>query len=70
MNTYTAHVRADRSPVLVQEGWSWGAAVFGPFWLLAQRAWIPGLLFLALTLLAWFALGDGVRDALDPTLQL
>ena len=52
MRIYTAHLKADRLPVLVAEGWSWGAALFGPFWLLAQKAWIPGLIVLALSVLA------------------
>jgi hypothetical protein len=33
--------------VLVREGFSWGALLFGPFWLLSHRAWIPGVLALA-----------------------
>lgn len=32
--------------MLVREGFSWGALVFGPFWLLAHRAWIAGVLAL------------------------
>ena len=47
MRTYTAHVEALRPPVLIPEGWSWGAAIFGPLWLLAHRAWIPAALWLA-----------------------
>ncbi len=43
MTSWTAHLRYGREPVLVREGWSWGAALFGPFWLLAQRAWIPAV---------------------------
>jgi hypothetical protein len=30
--------------VLVREGFSWGALLFGPVWLLARRAWIPAAL--------------------------
>ena len=52
MNVYTAHLRVDSLPILVREGWSWGAAVFGPFWLLAKRAWIPAIVLFALTLAA------------------
>ena len=52
MKTYTAHLKQNRLPVLVAEGWSWGAAIFGPFWLLAQRAWIPAIIVLALSLLS------------------
>ena len=50
MNIYTAHLKAGRVPVLVREGWSWGAALLGPIWLFLQRAWIPALVMLALTL--------------------
>jgi hypothetical protein len=46
MKLYTAHTRARRAPVLVREGFSWGALIFGPFWLLAHRAWIAGVLTL------------------------
>jgi len=49
MSIYTAHTRAGRPPVLVREGFSWGAFVFGPFWLLGHRAWIAGVL----ALVAW-----------------
>jgi hypothetical protein len=44
---YTAHTRPDAEPVLVREGFSWGAAVFGALWLLAHRAWIAGVLVFA-----------------------
>ena len=30
--------------MLVREGFSWGALLFGPIWLLVQRAWIPAAL--------------------------
>ena len=46
MRIYTAHTSDDAAPVLVREGFSWGAFLFGPFWLFAQRAWIAGLLVL------------------------
>lgn len=52
MNVYTVHLRHDSMPVLVREGWSWGAAVFGPLWLLTKRAWIPAIILLAGTLAA------------------
>ena len=52
MRTYTAHLKPVRRPVLVREGWSWGAALFGPIWLLAHRAWIPALIWLAAWMLA------------------
>jgi ABC-type dipeptide/oligopeptide/nickel transport system permease subunit len=51
---------------------SWGQMI-GLYQGYIQTSWhltlFPALV-LALTLLAWFALGDGVRDALDPTLRV
>ena len=52
MKSYTAHTKPDCPPVVLLEGWSWGAAVFGPFWLLLHRAWIPAVPFGAAALLA------------------
>jgi hypothetical protein len=46
VRTWTVHLRPGTAPVLVAEAFSWGAAVFGPFWLLVHRAWIPGVLVL------------------------
>jgi hypothetical protein len=40
VKTYTALLKADAEPVLVREGFAWGALIFGPFWLAAHRAWI------------------------------
>ncbi len=48
MRIYTAHIRPERPPVLVREGFSWGALAFGPLWLLAQRAWIPAAIYVAI----------------------
>jgi ABC-type dipeptide/oligopeptide/nickel transport system permease subunit len=51
---------------------SWGQMI-GLYQGYIQTSWhltlFPALI-LAFTLLAWFALGDGVRDALDPTIRL
>jgi hypothetical protein len=44
---FTTHLRGPAPPVLVPEGFSIWAALFGPFWLLAHRAWIPACLLLA-----------------------
>ncbi len=44
MKIWTAHTRPDSPPILVKEGFSWGAFLFGPIWLLAQRAWIAAVL--------------------------
>jgi hypothetical protein len=40
MHAYTLHAGPGRPPTLVREGFSWGAFVFAPLWLLANRAWI------------------------------
>jgi hypothetical protein len=52
MRIYTVHLRAGRPPVLVREGLAWWALLFGPFWLLAHRAWIPGVLGLCASIAA------------------
>ena len=63
---YTAHLRPARPPVLVREGWSWGAALFGPFWLLAHRAWVPGVIVLSVVVLGLLLLSP----ALQPVMAL
>lgn len=47
MKTWTAHLHDAKPPVLLKEGFSWGAFVFGPLWLAAHGAWIPAALALA-----------------------
>ena len=47
MIVYTSHVKPNHLPVLVREGFSWGAAIFGWIWLLFEGAWVPALLVLA-----------------------
>jgi hypothetical protein len=44
---YAALLKADAEPVLVREGFSWGALILGPFWLAAHRAWIAAAISLA-----------------------
>jgi hypothetical protein len=51
VRVFTSHLKPGEAPVLVREGFSWGAAVFGWLWLLWQRAWIPAALVFALMLL-------------------
>ncbi len=46
MRIYTAHTHPTRAPVLVREGFSWGAAIFGPLWLFFHRAWLAAVLVL------------------------
>jgi hypothetical protein len=48
MRIYTAHTAPRRAPVLVREGFAWGAFVFGPLWLLARGLWVAGGLALCL----------------------
>ena len=48
MRLYSAHLKANAEPVLIREGFSWGALIFGPLWLAIHRAWIAaGLSFAA-----------------------
>jgi hypothetical protein len=59
MATFIVHVppegaAASEKVVFVREGFSYPAFLFGPFWLLWKRAWIPAALWaLLLALLAW-----------------
>lgn len=46
MRIWTVHLRDGRKPILIREGWAWGAFLFRGLWLLAQRAWIPGILWI------------------------
>jgi hypothetical protein len=66
MNLFTSHTRpngpADEPPVLVREGFSWGACIFGALWLVAWRAWLPALLTFAVAVLVG-ALGRAVESA-------
>ncbi len=58
MRVFSAHTRAASAPVLVAERFSWGAAIFGPLWLFAHRAWIAGIVALLAALLASLAPPD------------
>lgn len=51
MTIYTAMLKPDAEPVLVKEGFSWGALFLGPFWLAAHRAWIAAAVVLAAEIL-------------------
>jgi O-antigen ligase len=46
VRTWTVHLRPGTGPLLVPEAFAWGAALFGPLWLLFHRAWIPAVLTL------------------------
>ena len=56
MKTWLAYLRAGRSPVLLRDGFSLWAFLFGPLWLLLHAAWIPALLLLAANLVLSVAL--------------
>ncbi len=64
MRFWTAHIRSGRPPVLVPEGFSWGALVFGPIWLAVHRAWIAAVLTLAATVLIIALAKGGAATAL------
>ncbi len=64
MKFYTAHIRSGAAPVLVRDGFSWGALCFGPLWLAAHRAWIAAALTLAATVLIIVSTGGGAAAAL------
>ena len=47
MKVWTVHARPGAAPLLVRDGFSWGALLFGPLWLSWHRAWIPAALTIA-----------------------
>ncbi len=53
MRVWTAHTGPRGAPLLVREGFSWTALLFGPLWLLAHRVWDTALLAAALSLALW-----------------
>lgn len=66
MKTFTAHLRAHTSPVLVAEGFSFGAFLFGWIWLALHRAWVAAILDLA----AWVILLLLVQGPWQPVLAV
>lgn len=66
MKIWTAHLKSDAAPVLVREGFSLGAFLFGPLWLAAHRAWVPAAFVLA----AWVAIGALTTDGTGAALSL
>lgn len=64
MRAFTLHAAPGHPPRLIREGFSWGAFIFAPFWLLRHGVWL-GLLayaagFAAVAALAppgWHGLG-------------
>ena len=49
MTVFTSHLQPGKTPVLVREGFSIWAAVFGWVWLLFHRAWIAAVLTFAVS---------------------
>ena len=50
MKIWTAHEKPNAEPVLVREGFSSGALLFGPIWLAIHRAWLPAAAVVVLTI--------------------
>jgi hypothetical protein len=67
---WTAHVRQDAAPVLVREGFSWGALFFGPLWLAVHRAWIAAILAVVADVLILSLATDGISAVLMAGLVL
>jgi len=67
---WTAHIRTNTAPVLVREGFSWGALLFGPLWLVAHRVWIPAVLTAVCIVLILFLAQGGTASALVLTLMV
>jgi hypothetical protein len=61
---WTVHIRSGRTPVLVREGFSWGALLFGPIWLAVHRVWVAAVLTLAATIVIVVLARDGTATAL------
>lgn len=53
-------MRQGAVPVLVREGFSWGALLFGPLWLAGHRAWTPAVLTLVAGFLIVALTPDGI----------
>ncbi|WP_284947647.1 DUF2628 domain-containing protein [Acidisoma cladoniae] len=69
MRIYTAHTRPDRAPRLVREGFSLGAFLFGPIWLLAHRAWLAAVLDIA-AIVVLLALGRALPGSAIPAVLM
>lgn len=77
MHVWTVHVPpltdsmgrpSRRAPVLLREGFSWGAFLFGPFWLAANRLWLAAALWFVAAAAAVFLASVGGAPAV-PALQ-
>ena len=70
MKFWTAHVQQGAAPVLVREGFSWGALLFGPLWFAAHRAWIAATLTVVADVLILSLATDGIAAVLMAGLVL
>jgi hypothetical protein len=72
---YTAYVRhggldPDRDVVLVKEGFSWPAFVFGPLWALARRLWLAAAVFALILVGSEMMMRAFVRDETAMTILM
>jgi hypothetical protein len=55
MRVYTVHVppfsHREIDPVLIKEGFSWPAFLFGPLWMLIHRLWLAFVVLVVVTLI-------------------
>ena len=75
MKIFTAHLRLAQlppgaPPVLVKEGFAWGALLFGGLWLLARRAWVPGAIAIACAVLIGALVPAPARGILEAALAV
>ena len=70
MKVWTVHLKDDAAPVLVREGFNFGALLFGPIWLAAHRAWLPAVFAFAASLAIGATTVDGARAVLEAGLAL
>ncbi len=73
MRMYTAYVRhggldPDRDVVLVKEGFSWPAFVFGPLWALTRRLWLAAAVFALILVGSEMVMRAFVRDEIAMTI--
>lgn len=64
MRFFTAHTRMNRPPVLLVEGFRWGAFLFGPLWFLWHRAFLAAVIAAACDVIIAAATGGVLRAVL------
>jgi hypothetical protein len=47
LKLFTAMLKGDAEPILMREGFDWGALFLGPIWLAVHRAWVAAAVSLA-----------------------